>query len=332
MSGRPASDAPPGPEGLPAGGAMGASMANPGDAARFDAAAAEAGRELRTLRDFVRFGATRLAAANVFLGHGTDDPVDEAAALALHALGLDHTLPTELWAARLTESERRALLALLRRRVVERVPTPYLTRRARFAGLDFYVDERVLVPRSPIAECIEAGFEPWLDPGRVSRVLEIGTGSGCIAIACAHAFPEALVDAVDICADALEVARRNVEAHGLADRVHLLEGDLFAGLEGRYDLLVSNPPYVDRDALAGMPAEYLHEPRHALAAGEDGLDVVRRIVAGAGARLEPDGLLVVEVGASRPALEAAFPEIAFTWLELARGGEGVFALRADQLA
>jgi ribosomal protein L3 glutamine methyltransferase len=301
------------------------------EVAGFDAAAAEAARELVTLRDFVRFAATRIAASGAFLGHGTDDPVDEAAALVLHTLCLDHTLPSELWSARLTAGERRVLLERLRRRVVERVPTPYLTGRARFAGLDFYVDERVLIPRSPIAECIEAGFEPWVEHDTVHRVLDLGTGSGCIAIACALAFPQAHVDAVDVSSAALEVARRNVSSYGLDGRVRLIESDLFDGVEGRYDLIVSNPPYVDAEALDRMPGEFCHEPALALGAGADGLNVVRRILDAAPRYLEPSGLLVVEVGASRPALERAFPDLAFVWLELARGGEGVFALGADQL-
>ena len=211
-------------------------------------------------------------------------------------------------------------------------PAPYLTGRAWFAGLELRCDARALVPRSPIAEWIERGFEPWLEPDSVGRVLEIGTGGGAIAIACALAFPNATVDAVDISDAALELARENCVAHGVGGRVRLVHSDVYAGAHGRYDLVVSNPPYVDAGTMASLDPEYRHEPGIGLEAGVDGLDCVHRILAGAGAHLHEDGVLVCEVGASRGALERSCPDVPFTWLELERGGEGVFLLTGDQLA
>lgn len=294
-----------------------------------DAAAAE----LATLADLVRWGASRFRAAGLYFGHGTDNALDEALALVLGALHLEPGLPAELWHARVTAPERARVLELFRRREEDRVPAPYLTGEAWFAGLPFHVDERVLVPRSPMAELVGGHFAPWVDPDAVGRILDIGTGSGCIAVACALAFPGARVDASDISVEALEVAAANLARHGLEGRMRLHRADVYEGLpEGPWDLIVSNPPYVDAEDLAAMPAEYRHEPLQGLAAGEDGLAVVRRILAGAPARLAPGGALVLEVGASRPALEAAFPALPFTWVELARGGEGILVLSAEDLA
>jgi ribosomal protein L3 glutamine methyltransferase len=288
--------------------------------------------ELRTPRDLVRWGASRFNEAGLHFGHGTDNAVDEANVLVLHALHLPPGIPDDLMRANLTRAERRAVLELLRRRVEERAPAPYLTREAWFAGLSFYVDERVLVPRSLLGEWIERGFSPWLDGVEVRRALDLGTGSGCIAIACALVFPEAEIDAVDVSGDALEVARVNVERHGVEDRVSLVRSDLFQALPGeRYQLVVSNPPYVDAGELSRMPAEYHREPRLGLAAGPDGLEVVRRILLQAGDHLTDDGVLVVEVGASRHALERVYPGAPFLWLALERGEDGVFLLTAEQL-
>ena len=296
-------------------------------------------RGLRTLADFVRFGASRFNEAGLCFAHGTDNAVDEALALVLHALHLPARppLPAELFHARLTGRERREVAALLRRRIDERLPAPHLIGEAWFAGLRFDVDRRVLVPRSPLAEFIEAGFQPWVDGSRVRRVLDLGTGSGCVAVACAHAFPGAVVDAVDTSAGALEVARSNVSLHDLEDRVRILESDLFERLGGApetgsgtgYDIIVSNPPYVPDGEMAGLAAEFRAEPALALAGGADGLDVVGRIVEEAPRWLASEGVLVVEIGAS-PAVRAALEErfdLPFVWLEPERGGEGVFLLR-----
>ena len=287
---------------------------------------------LKTVSDFVRWGASRFAAAGLHYGHGTDNPVDEALVLVRHALHLGHDLPRELYGARLTKAERKAVAALLERRIEERLPAPYLVGEAWFAGLPFHVDPRVLIPRSPFAELAAQGFQPWAREDGVTRVLDLCTGSGCIAVACATAFPEAEVDAVELSPDALEVARRNVARHHLEDRVRLLEGDLWAPVAGRrYELIVSNPPYVGDAEMADLPPEYRHEPDLALRATEDGLAIVRRILEGAPAHLAEEGDLVVEVGNSAAAVMEAWPELPFTWLEFERGGSGVFLLTAEEL-
>jgi ribosomal protein L3 glutamine methyltransferase len=288
---------------------------------------------LETITDFVRWGASRFAASGLHFGHGTDNAVDEALVLVRHALHLGHDLPRELYGARLTEVEKRAVLELIERRIVERVPAPYLTGEAWFAGLPFSVDRRVLIPRSPFAELIESGFAPWLEVDGVERVLDLCTGSGCIAVACAFAFPAAEVDAVELSPDAMEVARHNVARHGVSDQVTLFEGDLWAPLEGRrYDLIVSNPPYVSDDEMAALPPEFGHEPELGLRSGAEGLDIVARILAGAPAHLRPGGILVVEVGAAAEAVAQRWPELPFTWLEFTRGGSGVFLLTAGELS
>ena len=297
------------------------------------------GKGLKTVADFVRFGASRFNEAGLCFAHGTDNAVDEALALVLHALHLPARppLPPELFHARLTRRERAEVAALFHRRIEERVPAAYLTGEAWFAGLRFEVDRRVLVPRSPLAELIEEGFHPWIDGGRVRRILDLGTGSGCIAVACAHAFPDARVTGVDASPAALDVARHNVALHGLEGRVRVFESDLFEGIEEpepdswpapRYDLVVSNPPYVPDEEMVGLPPEFRAEPAFALAGGPDGLDVVGRIVEEAPRWLAPEGALVIEVGASpvvRAALESRFG-LPFVWLDAARGGEGIVLL------
>lgn len=287
---------------------------------------------LRTPRDYVRWGASHFQKAGLFFGHGTATALDEAAALVLHALHLPYDLPSTYLDATLLLEERRSVLALLQRRVDERKPAAYLTHEAWFCGLPFYVDERALVPRSPIAELIEQQFTPWLDPEQVESVLDLCTGSGCIAIACALAFPDAQVDAVDLSPDALAVAHINAAKHQVEDRVGLYQGDLFQPLApSRYDLIVSNPPYVAREEWESLPQEYHAEPRLGLESGTDGLDCARQILAGAAQHLTSDGILVVEVGSAAAALEAVYPEVPFTWLDFQRGGDGVFLLTAEQL-
>jgi ribosomal protein L3 glutamine methyltransferase len=287
---------------------------------------------LATLRDYVRYAASRFAEAGLFFGHGTAGPLDEAAALVLHALHLPYDLPGGYFEARLVPEEREQVLALIERRIAERKPLAYLTREAPFAGLSFYVDERVLVPRSPIAELIEQRFAPWLEADVVTDILDLCTGSGCIAIACAHAFPEARVDAADISRDALEVARINIGKHEVEDRVNAVESDLFAALAGRrYDLIVSNPPYVNLAEWQALPAEFHAEPRLGLESGADGLDCVRGILESAARHLKPEGILVVEVGSAADALVEAFSDVPFCWVDFERGGDGVFLLTAEQV-
>lgn len=273
-----------------------------------------------------------LESAGLAFGHGNDNPVDEAAELVFFAAGLRHEQAPACYAQPLNEQAMAAARQLVVRRITERVPAAYLTQRMWFAGHEFYVDERVLVPRSPIAELIHARFQPWVEPQRVKRVLDIGTGSGCIAIACALAFPDARVDAADISADALAVTRINIERHQLQDRVRAVQSDVFGALAGEcYDLIVSNPPYVSHAEMDELPTEYLREPELGLRAGADGLDIVRRILAEAETHLAPHGVLVVEVGDAEFALADAYPTVPFIWLEFEFGGGGVLVLTAQQL-
>lgn len=289
--------------------------------------------ELQTILDLIRWGASRFVQADLHFGHGTDNALDEAAYLASHALHLPPDLPRDYLQAHITPAERERTLELFERRLRERRPAAYLTRQAFFAGLDFYVDERVLVPRSPLAELIEREFTPWVDPDGVQRVLDLCTGSGCIGIACAYAFPEAEVELTDVSADALAVAWINIERHRLQPRVQARKADLFEGLEvgDVFDIIVSNPPYVSREEMAGLPPEYRAEPALGLAAGEEGLDMALRILRGAPKFLRSGGILVVETGNSDHALARRFPQVPFAWLEFEHGGHGVFLLTAEQL-
>ena len=281
-----------------------------------------------TVADLIGHGARAFEHAGLAFGHGTDNATEDAAALVFHALDLDHAAARAAYVQRPGAAEVERVLALFAERIERRVPAAYLMGRMWFAGLEFEVDERVIVPRSPFAELIHAGFEPWIDPDRVHRILDIGTGSGCIAIACALAFPRVTVDAVDLSGDALDVARRNVARHAVGDRVRLLRGDVFEPVgDARYDLIVANPPYVSDAEMSALPSEYGHEPDLALRAGADGLDVVRRILAGAPRHLAPEGALFVEVGDSDHRVAEAFPRLPFIWLEFEHGGGGVFLLR-----
>lgn len=288
--------------------------------------------ERATVAQLISFAAERFAIAELWFGHGTDNAVDEAAELVFFAAGLRHDQADEVYGQRLQPKQQAKALELIERRIRERLPAAYLTHRMWFAGHEFYVDERVLVPRSPIAESILARFRPWIDPGRVQRILDIGTGSGCIAIAAALAFPKAKVDAADLSPDALAVARLNIERHALGSRVRAVQSDVFEALDGeRYDVIVSNPPYVGDAELAGLPEEYRREPALGLHGGRDGLDIVHRIIDQAAAHLHPQGILIVEVGNSEDVLVTTRSSLPFTWLEFEHGGGGVFVLTREQL-
>lgn len=294
----------------------------------------QARQELFTLRDLLRYAVSRFNEAGLFFGHGSDNAWDEAVYLILHALHLPLDRLEPFLDARITTVERARVLQLIRRRVLERVPAAYLTNEAWLGEHRFYIDERVIVPRSFIAELLDEQLAPWIeDPWAVDSVLDLCTGSGCLAIIAALAFPEAVVDAVDISTDALAVAERNVSDYGLHGRVQLIHSDLFTELEEdrRYDLIISNPPYVDAAAMRALPEEYRREPVLALAAGEDGLDIVRILLREAKERLNPGGLLVVEIGHNRDVVESTFPALPFTWLDTHAGEGYVFLLRREDL-
>lgn len=296
-------------------------------------------RELQTVRDLLRFAVSRFNAAGLFYGHGTDNAWDEALMILLHTLHLPNDSGNEILDARLLEEERLTVLDLFSRRIEQRMPAAYLIRQAWFCGLTFYVDQRVLIPRSPVAELIETGFKPWYQGEYPDRILDLCTGSGCIGIACAYAFTDAEVVLSDIDEDALDVAQINIQRHQLQHRVSVRASDLLADVEGLFDIIVSNPPYVDAADFSAMPPEYQHEPPEALASGRDGLDHPLAILRQAADFLTEDGLLVLELGNSGQHLEQYYPGIDFNWVSFERGGHGVLVISraeleyyADQLA
>jgi ribosomal protein L3 glutamine methyltransferase len=287
---------------------------------------------LLTLRDYIRWAASRFTQAKVSFGHGTVTALDEAAALVLHTVYQPYNLAEAYLDTVLTTNERQAVIDIIDRRIKERIPAAYLTNEAIFAGLSFYVDQRVLVPRSPIAELIEQRFSPWVEEDQVSRILDLCTGSGCIAIACVYAFQEALVDAIDLSADALAVAEINIENHQVSDSVTLYQSDLFSALPIiQYDVIVSNPPYVSLEEWEQLPQEFRAEPDMGFKGGFSGLDLVIRILADADDYLAEKGILIVEVGSSAETLQNTFPDVPFYWLSFERGGDGVFLLTAEQV-
>lgn len=293
----------------------------------------EAAGSLYTLRDWLRFAVSSFTEAGLSFGHGSTTAYDEAAYLILHTLHLPLDTLEPFLDARLTQNEKNVLRSILEQRIQQRIPAAYLTHEAWLGDYRFYIDERAIIPRSFIAELLHEQFLPWItDPERITNVLDLCTGSGCLAILAAHAFPMASVDAVDISADALEVARRNVNDYGLQNRINLVQSDLFSSLQNRqYDLIISNPPYVNAESVAALPPEYLHEPEQALGSGVDGLDATRAILKRAAEHLTPGGMLAVEIGHNREALEAAFPDMPFTWLDVSTGDGFVFLLSREDL-
>ncbi|MBI4936899.1 MAG: 50S ribosomal protein L3 N(5)-glutamine methyltransferase [Nitrosomonadales bacterium] len=294
---------------------------------------AEARARLETVRDCLRFAVSQFNRSGLFFGHGSETAYDEAAYLILHTLHLPPDRLDPFLDARLTRPELGEVLNIIENRVEHRVPAAYLTHEAWLGDFRFYVDERVIVPRSFIAELLRERLAPWVDePENVAQVLDLCTGSGCLAILAAHAFPNAEVDATDLSPAALDVAQRNVGDYGLEDRIHLIESDLFAKLGDRqYDIIVSNPPYVDAQSMSALPPEYRHEPALALGSGADGLDATRIILRDAARHLAPGGVLIVEIGHNRAALEAACPELPFTWLDVTAGDEYVFLLHREDI-
>ena len=287
---------------------------------------------LKTITDFIRWGASIFKQSELYYGHGNSSAIDEAAYLVLHTLNLEPDTHSVYFSSRLTEHEKNALIDIIYRRAEEKIPAAYLTNESWFAGLSFYVDERVLVPRSPIAELIQKHYEPWIDVDNVENILDLCTGSGCIAIANAYYFPHAVVDAVDISQDALDVVLLNIKRHHLMEQVSIIQSDLFSNLaDKKYDIIVSNPPYVDANDMASMPAEFHSEPEIGLAAGEDGLELVIPMLEQASEHLTENGILIVEVGNSDYALQERYPDLPFYWLEFEHGGQGIFLLTKEQL-
>ncbi len=293
----------------------------------------EASASLKTLRDCLRFAVSRFNEGKLFFGHGSENAYDEAVYLILHTLHLPLDELEPFLDARITQSEVYAVLNVIEKRVEQRVPAAYLTNQAWLGDLSFYVDERVIVPRSFIAELLREQLFPWVEnPNEIVSVLDMCTGSGCLAILAAHAFPFAAIEASDISPDALDVAQYNVTDYELDDRIDLVESDLFAGLRGkRYDIIISNPPYVDAPSVSELPPEYKHEPKLALGSGKDGLDATRVILEQAANHLTDNGILVVEIGHNRDVLEAAYPDLPFTWLNVSAGDEFVFLLHKNDL-
>jgi len=289
--------------------------------------------KLESIGDFLRYATSEFNQAELFFGHGTNNAWDEATTLVMYALNLPNDLVDKVFSCQLLEEEKLTVLDIIHRRVVEGIPAAYLTHQATFANLPFYVDERVLVPRSPIGELIENSFSKLIDGDNPpSQILDLCTGSGCIAIACAYAYPNADIDAVDLSIDALNVAQINIENHGLTEQVIPIQSDVFSGVSGlSYDLIVSNPPYVDQEDVDSLPQEYLHEPVMGLGSGFDGLDIVRKILNEAASHLNDNGILICEVGNSQIHVEAVYPDVPFQWLEFERGGHGVFMLKKAQL-
>jgi len=283
---------------------------------------------MNTIENLIHFAVTQFKQNKLYFGHGADNALDEAVYLVLSALHLPPDSDQKILARKLTDEEKKKVTDLIDDRIKKRTPVPYLTNEAWFCGLPFYVDERVLIPRSPIAELIEARFSPWVDPEKVTRILDVGTGSGCIAISLAYAFPDAKIDAIDLSDDALDVAKINCEKHQVTNRVRLLKSDLFAGLtDEAYDIIVANPPYVGSQEMEELPKEYYHEPGEALLAGKNGDEIVARIIKNAAKHLSPKGVLVVEVGNSAPLIVEKYKDLPFVWLEFEHGEGEVFLLQ-----
>lgn len=289
--------------------------------------------QLQTIKDYTRWGASEFNRADLYFGHGTDNAWDEAKVLVMYTLSLPIELFKQVENCVITDEEKQSILQVFERRIDQQIPAAYITNQAVFAGLTFYVDENVLVPRSPIAELIEKKFAPFVSPENPpQRILDLCTGSGCIAIACAYAFPDAEVDALDLSIDALNVAQINIEGHGLLEQVIPIQSDVFSSIEReKYDLIVTNPPYVDQEDVDSLPVEYTHEPEMGLGCGHDGLDIVREILAQSANHLNENGLLICEVGNSQVHVESVYPQVPFTWLTFEHGGHGIFLLTKAQL-